>query len=161
MPPNQIYIHPDKQAYMIEHNIKDEALPIEKEWVLPMALGDKWTLKRFAEIFDSLPDRHGSQERNTGSTVRLGSEDDDVLRNGGQKGSHPEDSKRKEGRGPSGGIGGISGEEAPRGRTGSTEVPQFGGKRILLAMVTQGLEGGDGTVVYYFMGEGEVKPRQN
>ncbi|KAJ5246126.1 hypothetical protein N7468_001109 [Penicillium chermesinum] len=37
---------------------------------------------------------------------------------------------------------------------------EWGSKRILLAMVNRG-PGGDGTVVYYVIQEGEVKPRQN
>lgn len=37
----------------------------------------------------------------------------------------------------------------------------WGGKRLLLAIVGRGGMGGDGTVVYYTVGEGEVKPRQN
>lgn len=36
----------------------------------------------------------------------------------------------------------------------------WAGKRILLAMVSSGM-GGDGTVVYYIIMEGAVKPRQN
>ena len=34
-------------------------------------------------------------------------------------------------------------------------------KRILLAMLAHNGMGGDGTVTYYIMQEGEVKPRQN
>jgi hypothetical protein len=34
-------------------------------------------------------------------------------------------------------------------------------KRVLLAMVSHQGKGGDGTVVYYIMQEGDVKPRQN
>lgn len=37
---------------------------------------------------------------------------------------------------------------------------EWGGKRLLLAMVDRGM-GGDGTVVYYIVQEGAVKPRQN
>ena len=36
----------------------------------------------------------------------------------------------------------------------------WGGKRALLAMVNRGM-GGDGTVIYYVVLEGTVKPRQN
>ena len=34
-------------------------------------------------------------------------------------------------------------------------------KRVLLAMMSQNGMGGDGTIVYYIMQEGAVKPRQN
>ena len=37
---------------------------------------------------------------------------------------------------------------------------EWGGKRLLLAMVDKAM-GGDGTVVYYIVQEGAVKPRQN
>ncbi|OQD75024.1 hypothetical protein PENDEC_c008G02604 [Penicillium decumbens] len=40
------------------------------------------------------------------------------------------------------------------------ETKEWGGKRVLLAMVDKGM-GGEGTVVYYVVQEGEVKPRQN
>lgn len=34
-------------------------------------------------------------------------------------------------------------------------------KRVLLAMLAHNGMGGDGTVTYYIMQEGDVKPRQN
>jgi hypothetical protein len=34
-------------------------------------------------------------------------------------------------------------------------------KRLLLAMLSHQGKGGDGTIVYYIMQEGDVKPRQN
>jgi len=34
-------------------------------------------------------------------------------------------------------------------------------KRILLAILSHNGMGGDGTIVYYIMQEGDVKPRQN
>lgn len=37
---------------------------------------------------------------------------------------------------------------------------EWGGKRLLLGMVDRGM-GGEGTVVYYVVQEGAVKPRQN
>lgn len=42
----------------------------------------------------------------------------------------------------------------------SLETKEWGSRRMLLAMVDKGM-GGDGTVVYYVVQEGEVKPRQN
>lgn len=40
------------------------------------------------------------------------------------------------------------------------ESKEWGSERLLLAMVDRGM-GGDGTVAYYVVQEGEVKPRQN
>lgn len=45
-------------------------------------------------------------------------------------------------------------------RKKARETREWGGKRMLLAMVDKGM-GGDGTVVYYVVQEGAVKPRQN
>lgn len=45
-------------------------------------------------------------------------------------------------------------------RKTARETREWGGKRMLLAMVDKGM-GGDGTVVYYVVQEGAVKPRQN
>ncbi|KAM5430785.1 hypothetical protein McanMca71_005138 [Microsporum canis] len=56
-PPQAVYIHPDEQAYILEHRIPMHDVPIEREWVIPTAQGEKWTLRRLAGIHDSLPDR--------------------------------------------------------------------------------------------------------
>ncbi|KAA8644672.1 hypothetical protein EYZ11_001896 [Aspergillus tanneri] len=45
-------------------------------------------------------------------------------------------------------------------RKKARQTKEWGGKRLLLAMVDRGM-GGDGTVVYYVIQEGAVKPRQN
>lgn len=45
-------------------------------------------------------------------------------------------------------------------RKKARETGQWGGKRLLLGMVDRGM-GGEGTVVYYVVQEGAVKPRQN
>lgn len=62
--------------------------------------------------------------------------------------------------------GGGAGEKAEklreyyeyRGKARATK--EWGGKRLLLAMVDRRM-GGDGTVVYYVVQDGAVKPRQN
>lgn len=45
-------------------------------------------------------------------------------------------------------------------RKKARETRQWGGKSLLLGMVDRGM-GGEGTVVYYVVQEGAVKPRQN
>lgn len=45
-------------------------------------------------------------------------------------------------------------------REQASATQEWGGQRALLAMVDKGM-GGEGTVVYYVVQEGEVKPRQN
>lgn len=58
--------------------------------------------------------------------------------------------------------GGVKGklEEYYERRKQARHTREWGGKKLLLAMVDRGM-GGDGTVVYYVVQEGAVKPRQN
>lgn len=51
-------------------------------------------------------------------------------------------------------------EEYYERREQASITKEWGTKRALLAMVDKGM-GGEGTVVYYVVQEGEVKPRQN
>lgn len=51
-------------------------------------------------------------------------------------------------------------EEYYKRKEKALETKEWGSRRMLLAMVDKGM-GGDGTVVYYVVQEGEVKPRQN
>lgn len=51
-------------------------------------------------------------------------------------------------------------EEFYERREKASITEEWGAKRALLAMVDKGM-GGEGTVVYYVVQEGEVKPRQN
>ncbi|KAJ5085837.1 hypothetical protein N7532_010608 [Penicillium argentinense] len=51
-------------------------------------------------------------------------------------------------------------EEYYRKRAEADITKEWGSKRALLGMVDKGM-GGEGTVVYYIVQEGEVKPRQN
>jgi tRNA-splicing endonuclease subunit Sen15, fungi type len=104
-PPRPIYTHPDFQAHLLAHGLTDTDIPAQREWVLPMKIGEQWTLKRFCAVFDALPTRT-----------------------------------------PLRGAGSHSHQDA---------------KRVVLAMLSHQGKGGDGTIVYYIMQEGDVKPRQN
>ncbi len=77
--------------------------------MLPVSLGEKWTLKKFCTVFDALPLREA-----------LEAEDDAGI-----------------------------------------DLTWKDAKRVLMAMLSTNGMGGDGTIVYYIMQEGEVKPRQN
>lgn len=124
LPPHRLYVHPDEQIAIIkaEKNRQDPVpQPPEVEWVLPTHLSEKWTLGRFAAVFDAieaLPPTASGGEQNEEELNGLEEED-----NGAEW---------KQWRG------------AKRG------------KRIILATVQD-----DSTVVYYFMHDGIVKPRQN
>jgi len=89
-------------------------MDVQREWVLPLSLGEKWTLKQFCWVFDGLVER---------DVVKVDSEpcEDGVAKKFEWKDS----------------------------------------KRLILAMLAHNGFGGDGTVTYYIMQEGEVKPRQN
>ena len=90
-------------------------MEVQREWVLPLSLGEKWSLKQFCWVFDGLAER-------------------DVVRV----------------------VGGLLGE------SGVGKVFEWkDSKRVILAMLAHNGLGGDGTVTYYIMQEGEVKPRQN
>ncbi|KAI0881903.1 tRNA-splicing endonuclease subunit Sen15 [Annulohypoxylon maeteangense] len=97
LPPRQLYLHPDDQIEMLKSNPdlagRIPGKPVV-EWVLPTHLAEKWTLKAFASVFDSMP---------------------------------------------------------PQPSANADRV-----KRVLLATMHD-----DSTIVYYFMHDGIVKPRQN
>ena len=54
LPPRRIYIHPDEQIAHIKSGAKEQDLPREREWVLPTRIREKWSLKKFAEVFDGI-----------------------------------------------------------------------------------------------------------
>ncbi|KAI0118859.1 tRNA-splicing endonuclease subunit Sen15 [Nemania sp. FL0031] len=58
LPPRRLYVHPDDQAAMVKSSaIADGKIfdTPEVEWVLPTHIAEKWTIKAFAAVFDSLP----------------------------------------------------------------------------------------------------------
>ncbi|EXJ58990.1 hypothetical protein A1O7_06421 [Cladophialophora yegresii CBS 114405] len=130
LPPKHSYIHPDLQTYLIKHNVKETELHVQREFVLPLALGEKWTLNRFCSVFDALPEREAIR----------------VERPSSSRGSNTT-AARPNGRAKAVGAGDI--------------YEHTDQKRVLLGMRADEGMGGDGTVVYYIMQEGEVKPRQN
>lgn len=54
MPPKRIYVHPDQQVEELKAGVKDDEVEVEREWVLPTHLQEKWSLRRFAEVFDGV-----------------------------------------------------------------------------------------------------------
>lgn len=59
LPPQRLYVHPDEQIALLQK--QKEAgksgmpeLRSEREWVLPSHLREKWSLKRFGEVFDGI-----------------------------------------------------------------------------------------------------------
>lgn len=131
IPPQRTYIHPDEQFYLLEKGLREDHLKPERAFVIPTAQGQKWTLRRIAGIFDALPNVEVVTDSESSSKG--------VAVDPDQEKKLAEYYERK--------------EEALKAK-------EWGSKRMLLAMVDKGM-GGDGTVVYYVVQEGEVKPRQN
>ena len=115
---------------MLEHGIRAEDTRVEREWVIPTAQGQKWSLRRLAEVFGALPERREELQQ---------------------------DEREGEGEGD-GRKGEVRAELLEYERR--TRKEPWGGKRVVLSMVNRTI-GGDGTVVYYVVLEGAVKPRQN
>ncbi|PLB41973.1 uncharacterized protein BDW47DRAFT_43369 [Aspergillus candidus] len=132
IPPHHVYIHPDEQLYMLQRGLRETDIELERLFVLPAVQGQSWSLARLAAVFDSLP---GGGERPAASTAL-----DEGEGSEGDKAANL--------------------AEYYEYREKASLTKEWGGKRILLAMADR-MMGGDGTVVYYVVQEGAVKPRQN
>ena len=79
LPPKRLYMHPDEQADLLKKQSRHQnasssaikggrdgqANPLEApvtEWVLPTHLREKWTLRQFAEVFNSMDEKTASGE---------------------------------------------------------------------------------------------------
>lgn len=47
-------MHPDQQVEELKAGVKDDEVEVEREWVLPTHLLEKWSLRGFAEVFDGV-----------------------------------------------------------------------------------------------------------
>jgi tRNA-splicing endonuclease subunit Sen15 len=142
IPPHLAYSHPDEQLYMLELGLRDDDLEPERVFVLATTQAQSWTLRKLAAVFDGLPQP---------GTVETPPPPDDTTTANGQQ--HVEDVKSD------GGKAAKLARYYERRREAMVSK-EWGGKRLLLAVVDRTM-GGDGTVVYYVVQEGNVKPRQN
>jgi hypothetical protein len=133
VPPHRVYTHPDEQLYLLELGLREHDLPPERMLVLPTTQGQSWTLRKMAAVFDSLP------------TL----EQPDSSDGNGEETTEEEKEKKK-----------AKLAKYFERKEQAIQSKEWGGKRLLFAMVDR-LVGGDGTVVYYVFQEGIVKPRQN
>jgi len=139
-----MYIHPDLQKRILRQSISENRIERQREWVLPQSIGEKWTLKRFCQIFDELPEREPVQIRaDEAETVEV---DAKAVSDGGQQGTA---------------AGSTNGANGAVHSPGSAGFEWKDSKRVVLGMLAHNGMGGDGTVAYYIMQEGEVKPRQH
>lgn len=170
IPPQRIYIHPDEQIELLKkENEKkkrrskatdnggtdsggnegpdgDKAMRSEREWVLPTHLREKWSLKKFGEVFDAIKsaDAHTLHDEDKAENGDGGGDAPPpqhqlARKNGSAQGNHKDKLATKE----------VDDKEILSKKERAT-------KRILLATVSD-----DSTVVYYIVHDGIVKPRQN
>ena len=52
--PRHLYIHPDDQVEMLKQGINEKHVPVQAEWVLPTHVREKWSLRKFAAVFDAI-----------------------------------------------------------------------------------------------------------
>ncbi|KAI9702700.1 MAG: hypothetical protein M1820_006084 [Bogoriella megaspora] len=74
LPPHRLYVHPDEQTELLKDEAKAKKkantqpknnFAPEMEWVLPTHLKEKWSLRKFGEVFDEIeiePPRSASIE---------------------------------------------------------------------------------------------------
>ena len=68
LPPRRIYVHPDQQVEELKKGIEDGEVKVETEWVLSTHLKEKWSLRRFAKVFDAVEEEPpGEEEEREGS----------------------------------------------------------------------------------------------
>ncbi|GIJ84374.1 hypothetical protein Asppvi_003217 [Aspergillus pseudoviridinutans] len=133
IPPHRIYTHPDEQLFMLERGLREDDIELERLFVVPTAHGQSWSLRKMAAVFDALPE---DEEESHAQSL------DDAT----ESGNNAEKAAKL--------------TEYYEYRRKARVTKEWGGKRLLLAMVDRSM-GGDGTVVYYVVQEGAVKPRQN
>lgn len=49
-------MHPDHQIEALKEGLSEKDFHPEREWVLPTRLREKWSLQKFAEVFDAITD---------------------------------------------------------------------------------------------------------
>ena len=54
VPPHRIYVHPDEQIDMLKAGMKESDAQLEREWVLPCHLREKWSLRKMGQVFDAV-----------------------------------------------------------------------------------------------------------
>ncbi|PHH58958.1 hypothetical protein CDD81_4059 [Ophiocordyceps australis] len=62
LPPRRLYTHPDDQMAALAYERQNGQRPderIEREWVLPVGLIEKWSFASFSAVFDSVPEPTG------------------------------------------------------------------------------------------------------
>lgn len=66
---------------MLKAGVKETDVPLEREWVLPTHIREKWSLRKFAEVFDAV----GKIPLGEGEEEKGGEGEDDKARRGGKR----------------------------------------------------------------------------
>ena len=66
---------------MLKADTKETDVPLEREWVLPTHLREKWSLRKFAEVFDAV----GNVPPGEGVENEGGEMEDIKIRKGGKR----------------------------------------------------------------------------
>ncbi|KAI9846079.1 MAG: hypothetical protein M1837_004335 [Sclerophora amabilis] len=121
-----------------------------REWVLPTHIHEKWSLRKFAEVFDAIDSQPTAPPHAPSPAAQDTVDEGRDLQTSSVNGASPT-------------RGDESRKRAPRPREGEEEEHNLsadssgrGLKRVLLATVND-----DSTIVYYIVHDGLVKPRQN
>ena len=64
-------MHPDQQVEELKAGVKDDEIEVERVWVLPTHLQEKWSLRRFAEVFDGLGEESLGEEKGQDDGVQI------------------------------------------------------------------------------------------
>lgn len=147
LPPQRLYIHPDEQIELLQQQ-KDAGktgmpeLRSEREWVLPSHLREKWSLRRFGEVFDGVCLEPPAFEDDA-----AGRDADSAMGYQREFQANAQDIARAAAESAATPVQQSSSAQPNKWRTS---------KRLLLATLDD-----DSTVVYYIVHDGIVKPRQN
>ncbi|KAI1431169.1 tRNA-splicing endonuclease subunit Sen15 [Xylaria sp. CBS 124048] len=82
LPPRRLYVHPDDQIAIVQSNAVSGGTIFDRpevEWVLPTHISEKWTLKAFAAVFDSLPAQPSSHPERPKRIVLATIHDDSTI----------------------------------------------------------------------------------
>ncbi|KAI4182188.1 MAG: hypothetical protein L6R41_006136 [Letrouitia leprolyta] len=85
LPPHRIYVHPDEQIEMLKQNVQEKDIPVEREWVLPTHLREKWSLRKFAEVFDGITEVPIGGKEDSPGKLEHDAETKAIKRRGGKR----------------------------------------------------------------------------
>lgn len=128
-PPEPVYADPDGSGIAGE---KRGGSKVDREWVLPVHLCEKWSVRQWAAVFDSIPAEPPDHRESS------------------QKSGGPEAGARA---GDCGSTPPSPPPPPPQLQEGDVQQRK---KRLVMGIVS-----GDSTVVYYIVHDGIVKPKQN